>query len=325
MVSCLLFVGSLSAGVGEGEDREALATLQRLADELSKRTLGGVQFWTDELVFREWRIQQNVLSGHYRLLDGDNRRHVSGTFQQCRERLEQIKQEQSLELIRGRVLVVLHGLAGHRGNVSGLCEFVAKDTDLTPISVGYASTRGTLDSHAAALAKVIEHLGPDVTEINFIGYSMGNVVIRRYLHDHPDQRIKRFAMIAPPNHGVERATKWNDNTVFLSVVGGAAHQLGAGWKSTAGKLAKPQCEFGIIAGGRENDEGFSADVPGDDDWLISVDTTRLAGAADFTIVPMIHQMLPFDTRVRERCRRFIEHGYFVDQDSRQPIDQDGKP
>jgi hypothetical protein len=31
--------------------------------------MGGRQFWSDRLVFGGWRIQENVLTGHSRLLD----------------------------------------------------------------------------------------------------------------------------------------------------------------------------------------------------------------------------------------------------------------
>jgi len=109
IVSWLLFAGSLSAQAADGEQAEVLAKLQRLADDLSKRTLGGVQFWTDELVFRDWRIQQNVLSGHYRLLDGANRRLAAGTFQQCHDQLEAIKKDEGrldpVEFMQRRTLL----------------------------------------------------------------------------------------------------------------------------------------------------------------------------------------------------------------------------
>ena len=35
---------------------------------LKSPTLGGKQFWYDELVYGDWRIQRNVLTKHYRLL-----------------------------------------------------------------------------------------------------------------------------------------------------------------------------------------------------------------------------------------------------------------
>ena len=39
----------------------------------TRKTLGGRQFWGDVHYFRGWRIQQNVFTKHYRLLDpGDS-------------------------------------------------------------------------------------------------------------------------------------------------------------------------------------------------------------------------------------------------------------
>ena len=39
--------------------------------EFPSKTTGGRQIWTDQLVFHDWRIQKNSLTGHFRLLDGD--------------------------------------------------------------------------------------------------------------------------------------------------------------------------------------------------------------------------------------------------------------
>src|SRR5688500_1366920 len=46
-------------------------------------TFGGRFFWTDELVYHDWRIQRHADEGHYRLLDGDEKRHASGSFDEC--------------------------------------------------------------------------------------------------------------------------------------------------------------------------------------------------------------------------------------------------
>lgn len=296
-----------------------------LVEDLNTRTLGGGQFWTDELVFRDWRIQRNALSGHCRLLDGDNRRHASGTFEQCETCFEGLKRDLNLTPISGRVVVLVHGLGGQRTNLNGIADHLAKNTDLTPINVGYASTRATLDDHARVLTKLIERLGPDVTELNVVAYSMGNLVVRRMLHDTPDPRLRRMVMIAPPNHGAERAEVWGDNALFLAVVGGSAHQMGAGWESTVGKLARPACEFGIIAGCRGNSEGYSSKVSGDDDFVISVSTTRLAGARDFALVTAIHSLIPLQSTTRDYVLSFLEHGYFKSEDKREPVETDGDP
>ena len=88
-------------------------------------------------------------------------------------------------------------------------------------------------------------------------------------------------MLAPPNHGSLLAVTLGDNKVYQVVTGQTGQQLGRDWQRVEGKLATPACEFGILAGGRGDNHGYNLLLPGDNDGIISVETTRLAGAADF--------------------------------------------
>src|SRR6185437_12321930 len=90
-----------------------------------------------------------------------------------------------------------------------------------------------------------------------------------------DPRIKRMVMLAPPNHGAERAKALADSDLFGIVLGESAVQLGAGWAGIEPKLATPTFEFGIIAGGRGDNKGYLSGVTGDNDGILSVATTRL--------------------------------------------------
>ncbi len=156
---------------------------------------------------------------------------------------------------------------------------------------------------------------------------MGNIVIRRYLAGandasdgwQPDPRVGRIVMIAPPNHGSLTAYRWSDNSLFKTVLGKAAQQLGTGWKELEPKLATPKTEFGIIAGGLDNTVGFSLGLPGDDDGRIQVKTTQLAGASDFIVVPMLHELIANDPRVLDDTLNFIQHGWFVAADQKHPL------
>ena len=87
-------------------------------------TLGGKQFWSDELFFHQWHIQRNVLTGHCRLLDGHNLQHASGTFDTCREKLQQVRREKSLPPMRGKAVIVVHGLFRSRDSMGALCKYL---------------------------------------------------------------------------------------------------------------------------------------------------------------------------------------------------------
>ena len=171
-------------------------------------TPGGIQFWTDALLFHDWRIQRNAISGHYRLLDGQNRRHARGSFAHCRDELEQIKCQHNLPPMCGRVVILLHGLADPRSTMSRMANFLQTSGQGTVLYFAYASTQAEVAEHARALAQVIDNL-EGVTEINFVAHSLGNLVIRHYFADQmepatgrqPDPRIRRIVMLGPPNRG----------------------------------------------------------------------------------------------------------------------------
>lgn len=308
------------------EEPEPAKTKWSLVDGVPMPTMGGIQFWGDETFFHDWRIQRNVLTGHYRLLDGHNLRHASGTFEQCRAKLDEIKAARSMPPMQGKAVIVLHGLADTRLSTALLCNHLKRKGGYTVFNVAYPSTRQSIADHARALAKIIQNLD-GIEEINFVGHSMGNIVVRHYLADQtdaatgrrPDPRIRRFVMLGPPNHGSSLAVRFGDDTLFATVLGKPGEELGRQWTWLESELAAPQCEFGIIAGGLGNENGFNPLIPGDDDGVVAAASTRLPGAADFVMVPVLHPLLPAESRVMDYTLSFLQNGYFVSEERREPV------
>ncbi|MHB8903095.1 MAG: alpha/beta hydrolase [Thermoguttaceae bacterium] len=287
-------------------------------------TGGGKQFWTDRLVHHDWRIQQNVYTGHWRLLDDKDFRRAWGDYDACRQEFDRLREELHLPPVRGKVVVTLHGLGRTRQSMAGLGSYLALQGGYTWINMGYASTRDTIDAHARALAEVVGHLD-QADEVNFVGHSLGNLVIRRYLADRAqteptEQRppLGRIVMLAPPNQGAELARKLGNNKLFQMVFGMSGSQLASSWKEIEGRLAIPACPFGIVAGGR-GDEGVNNPwLEGDDDFIVTVDETRLRGAADFLVLPELHTFIMDDPRAKECTLRFLQQGWFVSPQARHP-------
>lgn len=327
-------VCSLAATIGDQlpaqQPRTEPASVKKTVPQLKLRTLGGTQFWTDELVLFDWRIQRNALYGKYRLLDDKNRSQASGTFDLCRHELERLKREKDLPPLAGRVVLVLHGLGRTRNAMTPMCRFLKAKGGYVPLNITYASTRESMEAHAQSLARVIEHLGPQVTEINFVAHSMGNLVIRHYLRDQtdpnhdrrPDPRIRRIVMLGPPNRGTQFGGRVQDLKLFQLVLGPAAVQMATHWHAFEKRLATPECQFGIIAGGRGQTSGRNPLLDGDDDLVVSVEETRLAGAHDFVVLPVVHTVMMRDPTVLECTHRFLEEGHFFAAESRKPIPAD---
>ena len=295
------------------------------AFNLDSPTFGGKQLWTDELVFDEWRVQRNTLSGHCRLLDDKNYRKAWGSFEHCRKQLEVFKRDLQLPPMRGKAVIVLHGLVRSRQATVGMCDYLREQGDYLIVNVSYASTRERVERHARSLASVIDHLGPGVTEINFVAHSLGNLVVRHYLADQTgadrqiDPRIKRIVMLAPPNNGSQFAVKFTDNKIFQTIWGVSGLQLAKDWQALEKRLATPTQEFGIIAGGRGKANGSNPILDGDDDFVVTIAETRLPGASDFVVLPVLHSLIMDDPTTREYTLRFLWHGYFVSPDERSPI------
>jgi hypothetical protein len=262
---------------------------------LPSATLGGKQFWTDAVILDKWRIQRNMLTGHYRLLDHKEVRHAFGTRAQCQEELDKVAARERLKPPSGNVVIVLHGLLRSRGHLQGLCDYLESKGGYYVINFGYASSRGEVADHAAALAGIVAQCR-DAKEIYFVGHSLGNIVLRQYITDAlaaaPDKkldpRIRRVVMLGPPNNGAELATRFADQTLFQIVWGKSGQQLAEDWKKLQTKLSTPPCEFGIIAGARGTAEGYNPLVSGDDDGVVAVAETKLPGAADFSTVKQLH-------------------------------------
>jgi hypothetical protein len=288
-------------------------------------TLGGKQFWADELLFADWRIQRNVLTDQCRLLDGNNWRRASGTFEECSTMLAKIKREQKLLAPRGRAVLVLHGLGRDRAMMEPLCRYLRANSRFNVYSFGYASTQAGVAHHARCLAHVIERLEGG-TELNFVAHSLGNIVVRHYFADCQAVRADRLApplgrmvMLGPPNHGSEIATALARSDWFVTATGRAGLELGAKWADLEPRLATPPCPFGIIAGGRGNAQGFNPLLPTDDDGLVTVASTQLSDATDFIRLPVLHTLLPSDGKVLEYTLRFLENGCFVSPAQRHAI------
>jgi pimeloyl-ACP methyl ester carboxylesterase len=288
-------------------------------------TFGGTQVWTDQRVQAGWRIQKNVLTGHYRFLNSSNIRMAWGTSEQCDDAFAQALKEGKIPPLKREVVLLLHGLVRTRGSMESLAEQIGKDRpDTSVMTFSYASGRNTVAEHAAAVRGAIAKM-EGVEKIHFIGHSLGNLVVRRYLYDlqirPPEARrawpeTGRIVMLAPPNQGSRVAEVFRNDPIFRTVWGVSGSQI-AQWHDLAKTLAIPRTEFAIIAGGKESRRNPL--LTGQNDWVVTVDETRLPGAHDFMVLPVLHSTMMNTPEVQEATIRFLRDGSLRENGERQPI------
>ena len=272
-------------------------------------TLGGLQFWGDELVSCGWRIQRNAIYGHHRLLDPRDNRRAWGSFEECAAAFEREVDSRTLRPPSDEFVVLLHGLFRARGAFGGL-EKHLRGQGYEVVSMKYPSTQGSIQRQAAQLARVVERLEGART-LHFVAHSLGGLIVRCYLRDHRDARIGRVVMIAPPNQGARFASLLDASIVYDLVTGPVGDQLHGGRNSVIDSLPAPWCEFGVIAGGLGNDSGYLPVLGGDNDGVVLVEETRLEGMRDFLVVPAVHTLLTGDERVKRAVVQFLRTGRFA--------------
>ncbi|HEY1065143.1 MAG TPA: alpha/beta fold hydrolase, partial [Pirellulales bacterium] len=281
-------------------------------------TFGGLQFWSDVHLFRDWRIQRHAYRDEHRLLGPANLRWASGSEEHCRLMLDRVIAGRRLEPLTGTAVVVLHGLIRTRHSMAQIARRLRREGHAV-YNLSYCSTRRPIPWHADNLRRVLAGLEQHA-EIHLVGYSLGGLVIRAALANHDDPRVRRVVTIGTPHLGAEKADKWAGWPLFDFVAGETGWQLGTGERSIT-RVLPPTLnrEFGVIAGGRGRDRGYSPILPGDNDWTVTVASTRLPGAADFLLVRAPHSLLTHNRQVQDATASFLEHGWFRSADLREPI------
>lgn len=274
-------------------------------------TLGGRQFWTDHRWDDDWRLQQNALTGHWRLLSPSGVRRAWGTRAAC-ERAMAARVDATREPDT-HLIVLVHGLLRSPQSMVQLRNALAESGSARPVLFGYASTRSAIGDHAAALREWVESL-PGRPRIDFVAHSMGNIIVRRAIADwqrraDPQEvlpRLGRMVMLGPPNQGADIARRLGKLGLFKLVTGLGAMELGPSWETLEGELAMPPCPFAIVAGDLTGSWMQNPLVEGPSDFLVRVAETRLEGCAEFHTVPVLHAVLMNDKEVQKIVSDFLQ-------------------
>lgn len=284
------------------------------------KTLGGRQFWGDVQFFRGWRIQHNVLTRHYRLLDPSDKRFASGSLSNCQEKLSQVRAAKKLPPMSGKAVILIHGIGRSSKSFTEMAERMTSD-GYTVVGFDYPSTQVPIPECADYLHKVIQSLD-GIESIDLVGHSMGGLVMRAYQMNHSCKRFHRAVMLGVPNKGAKMADFLKSNPLFKMVLGPAGQQLASDDDGLISRLPTPSFEFGVLAGGRSGPKGYNPILPGDNDMTVTVASTRLPGAADFVLLPVIHSFLMSDERAIQATINFLKSAQFDPKTKPSPIRHD---
>lgn len=221
------------------------------------------------------------------------------------------------------LVVLLHGLGRRRTAMAPLARRLARE-GYRVANVGYPSTRAGVDAHAARVASLLErHRG--VTRVSFVTHSLGGIVVRALgERDDPWRRriaLGRMVMLAPPNQGSALARRVNAVPALARFFGPSLDDV----VRRVPAMAPPPLPFGVIAGSTLPGRGLNPLVGGDDDGIVRVAETWLAGSEDHLVVPGLHTFIMLQPAVHAATVRFLATGRFRGPASGHPpqTDRDG--
>lgn len=206
------------------------------------------------------------------------------------------------------VVYLLHGFGRSKFAMWVLASRL-EDAGFLVHNIGYSSIN---DSPEEILRDVSEQINDSLPEnnqtVHFVGHSLGGLIIRAYLEDTKVRNLGRVVLIGTPNKGTTLVDYYRD-TWWMQMAGPTALALSTDEKSFPNSIADPYYPVGIIAG--VSDDSSNEDIlPGPDDGLVTVESTKVNNMTDFIVIESSHWRLRYDREVAGQTIAFLRYGKF---------------
>lgn len=207
-------------------------------------------------------------------------------------------------------VVLLHGLARSAGSMDYLAQRLASE-GYAPVNLGYPSRDHPIEVLSElAIKPALDACGP-MGEISFVTHSLGGILVRQYLSEHPLEQLHRVVMLGPPNQGSEVVDSLGEMPGFHLINGDAGLQLGTGENSVPVQLGAADFDVGIIAGTFSINPLLSTLIPDVDDGKVSVERTKLEGMRDHIEMDVSHPFIMSDDAVIDQVIHYLRYGAFL--------------
>ena len=281
------------------------------------QTTGGIFLWQDVLFFQEWHIQHSILTGEYRLLDPAAVCRAAGSREFCEKVLTKRREQLAIPPMSGKILVLLHGFASGPILLENMALWFRKQGEYSAvINAAYPSLFLTVGEQVEKFDLLIRPILEldKVEKIDFVGHSMGAIVLRCWLgkwtredgtSPADDPKIGRLVQLCPPNQGSSIAMTHNMGPIGLLFA--PLDDLSMNGKQMKEKFGIPKCDFGVIAGVEEGEDFYGEES----DAVLPVSTTHLDGEKDWMKIKGSHSAIPNRIETFENVRAFLNDGKFL--------------
>lgn len=210
-------------------------------------------------------------------------------------------------------VILVHGLWVH-GVVMALLRRRIARCGYRALSYTYPSMRLTLTENAERLARYCRGIG--AARLNFVGHSMGGLVVLGMLERPREFAIDRIVLAGTPYGGSIAARR-------LARLPGGRAALGCCLPEWLGR-DRPQpplrYDIGVIAGSIPIGLGrlVAADMTRPNDGVVSVAETRLPQMRDHIVLGVNHTGMLLSRTVARQICEFLRHGAFAQESTSPP-------
>jgi pimeloyl-ACP methyl ester carboxylesterase len=205
-------------------------------------------------------------------------------------------------------VVLLHGL-GRSESAMWLLAARIEAAGFDVVRIGYDSLGDPPERILATVSQKIDACCKASPQpVHFVGHSLGGLIIRAYLAENEVRTPGRVVLIATPNAGTPLVDAYRDSW-WMDLAGPTAKSLGTDPDSFPNSLPAPDYPVGVIAGVRK--AALLDLIPGDDDGLVPLESTKVAGMVDFIIVESNHYFIRYSQEVARQTIAFLQTGEFL--------------
>ena len=219
------------------------------------------------------------------------------------------KAQDQMELV-----YLLHGL-GRNNNSMWYLNSKFKSAGYMVKRVGYPSiNRSPKEILKIVSDQIDSNIYKSYRKVHFVGHSLGGLMIRAYLDKNRVENLGRVILIGTPNHGTQIVDRYKKRW-YLKILGEMTLSLGTDDKSFPNSIPAPYYPVGVIAGVTERLYNEFV-LPGKDDGVVTVESTKLIGMKDLIVIRTNHTMMRYDRDVGIQSIEFLREGRFKSSKSR---------
>lgn len=209
-------------------------------------------------------------------------------------------------------VVLLHGLA-RVSNSMGELEQKLGRAGYIAVNINYPSRRYAVDVLAndavgRGLTACREQQAP---VIHFVTHSLGGILLRYYQQHHGIPELGRVVMLGPPNQGSKLVDSLLPLPGFEFFTGPTGAALGASSGSIVDGLEPVDFDLGVIAGDTNLNPFNFFIMPGPNDSIVSVASTKVEGMHEHLVLPVTHTLMMRNNEVIDNTIHYLKTGSFI--------------